>query len=92
MRLCVQSLLIPVQVDILLLGFDTAGAYSYGLDPEELEEALSKAHSEKEICPTILDTQEQAAVCFNVNYMMLTAQDDVSRCIEQEAMEVDTLP
>ncbi len=88
-HLCAQSLFIPVQVDILLIGFDTDGAYSYSLDPDELEEALSKAHSEKEICPTILETEEQAAVCFNVNYLMLAAPVDVRSCLSRGMLQME---
>lgn len=41
-----QSIVLPIEVDILLLGFDEDGGYGYGLNRQALEEMLGTATGE----------------------------------------------
>ena len=101
-----QALALPIEVDILLIGFDGDGGYGYTFQKNDLEELLGSATGKRgrvspgvagfkrhqalwivpattcwnsirphagdnTICPTVWDTKEHAAVCYNVNYMLL---------------------
>lgn len=80
-----QALALPIEVDILLIGFDGDGGYGYTFQKNDLEELLGSATGDNTICPTVWDTKEHAAVCYNVNYMLLDSiklKDGIAR-IEQ---------
>lgn len=64
-----QSLLIPTNVDIVLIGFSQDGAYGYSIRPTELEELL--AASVNTHCPSVWETREQTAMCFAVSFIVI---------------------
>ncbi|KAG2449332.1 hypothetical protein HYH02_005487 [Chlamydomonas schloesseri] len=66
-----RALVLPVEVDVLLIGFDGDGGYGYHVDKAALEELLGTATEDNTICPTVWETGETAAVCFSINYLML---------------------
>ncbi|GFR52438.1 hypothetical protein Agub_g15012, partial [Astrephomene gubernaculifera] len=66
-----RALILPIEVDVLLLGFDGDGGYGYQLERQALEELLGSATEDNTICPTVWETGEPAAVCFSVNYLTL---------------------
>eukprot|EP00798_Chlamydomonas_sp_ICE-L_P018974 gene18974-25550_t len=68
-----ESLFIPINVDILLIGTEGDGAFSFWTDPDRLLEALTQSHLD--ICPTIWETGQETAVCFSVNYEILSTPD-----------------
>ncbi|KAG2491675.1 hypothetical protein HYH03_010044 [Edaphochlamys debaryana] len=61
----------PVEVDILLVGFDGDGGYGYKVDKQALEELLGSATADNTVCPTVWETGEHAAVCFSINYVVM---------------------
>ncbi|KAG2433383.1 hypothetical protein HXX76_008444 [Chlamydomonas incerta] len=66
-----RALVLPIEVDLLLIGFDGDGGYGYQVDKAALEELLGTATEDNTICPTVWETGETAAVCFSINYLTL---------------------
>ncbi|KXZ46033.1 hypothetical protein GPECTOR_47g308 [Gonium pectorale] len=66
-----RALVLPLEVDLLFIGFDGDGGYGYKLDRQALEELLGSATEDNTICPTVWETGEHAAVCFSINYILL---------------------
>ncbi|GIL61482.1 hypothetical protein Vafri_15870 [Volvox africanus] len=77
-----RALVLPIEVDLLLVGFEGDGGYGYELDRHALDELLGTATEDNTICPTVWETGEAAAVCFAVNYITLDTVD-VTKGIER---------
>ncbi|GLI63758.1 hypothetical protein VaNZ11_006832, partial [Volvox africanus] len=77
-----RALVLPIEVDLLLIGFDGDGGYGYELDRHALDELFGTATEDQTICPTVWETGEAAAVCFAVNYITLDSAD-VKKGIER---------
>ena len=67
--------MVPIAVDVFLLGFDGNGAFGYRLSAGKLDDLLATAGSES-FCPTVWDRRRQASVCYMVNYELQTMGDD----------------
>ncbi|MEW5313566.1 MAG: hypothetical protein WDW38_005124 [Sanguina aurantia] len=66
-----QDLNIPVEIDLLLLGFEGDGGFGYKIEHIELEELLAATIGRQPLCPSVTETQEPANVCFAVHYYTL---------------------
>ncbi len=62
-----QKLSVILEVDLLLLGFSRDGAFEYEFSSDDLENVLTDMHDEREICPTVWETGEPAALCHQVH-------------------------
>ncbi|KAJ9508189.1 hypothetical protein QJQ45_021541 [Haematococcus lacustris] len=65
-----QALSLPVEVDVVLIGFEGDGAYGYTLDSYELDEQLASG-LDQEVCPTVWESGRQTALCFNLKFITL---------------------
>lgn len=68
-----QSLLVPVDVEVFLIGFDGDGGYAHKQDTGMLLNLLSAGLNQH--CPHSLETQEELGVCFQLNYEVLGADE-----------------
>lgn len=59
-----QSLVIPVDVEIFLIGFDASGGYAHQQDAGALSGLLSSGLNRH--CPHSLESNEELGVCFQV--------------------------
>jgi hypothetical protein len=50
-----QVLDIPIEIDLLLLGFNGEGGYHYSLNTEVLHEMLSSQFVGADLCPRVSD-------------------------------------
>ncbi|MEW5300962.1 MAG: hypothetical protein WDW36_003849 [Sanguina aurantia] len=66
-----QDLNIPIEIDLLLLGFEGDGGFGYKIEHIELEELLAATVGRQPLCPSVTETQEPANVCFDVHYYTL---------------------
>jgi hypothetical protein len=68
-----QSLVVPMHVEVFLIGFDGTGGYAHTLDTAQV---LSLLHSGlNQHCPHSLETDEELGVCFQINYQALGKDD-----------------
>ena len=65
------SFVLRVEVDILLLGFDSDGGFGYNLSSILLHELLSMSSMEN-TCPTIWETDQPASICLQPTFVILT--------------------
>ncbi|GFH23479.1 uncharacterized protein HaLaN_21095, partial [Haematococcus lacustris] len=70
MQAHLQALSLPVEVDVVLIGFEGDGAYGYTLDSYELDEQLASG-LDQEVCPTVWESGRQTALCFNLKFITL---------------------
>jgi len=68
-----HSLIVPVHVEVFLIGFDGAGAYAHKQDAQQLLKLLGAGLNQH--CPHSLETLEELGVCFSVNYQVLGAEE-----------------
>ncbi|GAX75074.1 hypothetical protein CEUSTIGMA_g2518.t1 [Chlamydomonas eustigma] len=78
-----QTLSLILEVDILMLGFEGDGAFSYSFDNSEFENVMHSMTTEQKICPTVWETGEPSAVCFEINYVLLTPPEDALDNVER---------
>ncbi|KIY99214.1 hypothetical protein MNEG_8751 [Monoraphidium neglectum] len=65
-----QSLVVPVEVDVFLIGFEADGGYAHKVDSMMLQNLLN-AGEEVTHCPRSLDTRGDLGLCFKVHYQVL---------------------
>lgn len=76
-----QSLLVPVDVEVFLIGFDGDGGYAHRQDTLQLHNLLDAGLNQH--CPHSLETQEELGVCFQINYQVMGSDfigDEVGSC------------
>jgi hypothetical protein len=69
-----QELVVPIEVDIILVGFSGDGGYGYKLAPDRLLNLLS-THLQW-YCPYSWETEEELGVCMHVNFQVVSNDED----------------
>ena len=64
-----QALLVPIDVEVFLVGFDGDGAYAHKQDSSQLLSLVAAALNQH--CPHSLETEEEIGVCFQLNWQVL---------------------
>jgi hypothetical protein len=68
-----QSLVVPVGVEVFLIGFDGRGGYAYQQDAKAVLNLLNSGITHH--CPHSLESKEELGVCFQINYQVLGPDD-----------------
>lgn len=71
-----QELVVPIEVDVILVGFEADGGYGYRLDGGRLLNMLS-AHLGW-FCPYSWETEEELGVCMHVNFQVMSSADNAA--------------
>ncbi|KIZ06288.1 hypothetical protein MNEG_1669 [Monoraphidium neglectum] len=66
-----ESLIVPVDIEVFLIGFDGDGGYAYKQDASQLLSLLNAGASRA--CPHSLESGEELGVCFQMNFQVLGA-------------------
>lgn len=64
----------PIEVDIILVGFSGDGGYGYKLQPDRLLNLLA-THLQW-YCPYSWETEEELGVCMHVNFQVVSNEED----------------
>ncbi|KAI8469957.1 MAG: hypothetical protein J3K34DRAFT_521754 [Monoraphidium minutum] len=64
-----QALMVPVDVEVFLIGFDGDGGYAHKADSNDLLNLLNAGSNHH--CPHSLESAEELGVCFQVNYQVM---------------------
>eukprot|EP00882_Tetradesmus_deserticola_P033751 GHRQ01038579.1.p1 GENE.GHRQ01038579.1~~GHRQ01038579.1.p1 ORF type:complete len:211 (+),score=51.37 GHRQ01038579.1:361-993(+) len=68
------ELVVPIEVDIILVGFAGDGGYGYELTPSRLLNLLG-SHLQW-YCPYSWETEEELGVCMHVNFQVVSNDED----------------
>jgi hypothetical protein len=68
-----QTLMVPVGVEVFLIGFDGRGGYAFKQDTKALLSLLNSGIPHH--CPHSLETKEELGVCFQINYSVLGPEE-----------------
>lgn len=69
-----SELVVPIEVDIILVGFSGDGGYGYKLQPDRLLNLLA-THLQW-YCPYSWETEEELGVCMHVNFQVVSNEED----------------
>lgn len=64
-----QSLIVPIDVDVILIGFEGGGGYGHKQEPDTLASLLASGLNRH--CPHSLESGEELGVCFHVSYQVM---------------------
>jgi len=64
--------MVPIDVEVFLIGFDARGGYAHAQDPAALSALLEPLSRH---CPHSLESGEELGVCFTVNYEVLGPEE-----------------
>ncbi|KAF8055392.1 hypothetical protein HT031_006759 [Scenedesmus sp. PABB004] len=71
-----SELVVPIEVDVVLVGFDGEGGYGHQLKPERLLSLLS-THLQW-YCPYSWETEEELGVCMHVNFQVIGGNEETT--------------
>lgn len=69
-----QELVVPIEVEIVLVGFEKDGGYGYHLDSTRLLNMLSSHLGW--YCPYSWETEEELGVCMHVNFQVISSAEN----------------